>query len=389
MRKLVVASLAVLTLAMSGGAGASLEAAPSVGGISSDNVEFISHIPLSQDGVGGRIVGKYFYTNDQNKIMIFDIKDPVNPALVGVLPMPQEWLYSREDLDTNGEILIIPNTVTAMADGQPAASTNALYIVNVEDKTNPTIISKVVGGGSHTTSCVLDCQWAWGSDGKLFDLRDPTKPKLLDKKWSDGLPAPSGGHDVEEVAPGLVLTASNPIMLLDVRKNPTKPKLLAVAQDLDTAIVHSGRWANNATDRFVLMGSETNNRVQCGETTGAFMTWDASEYRKTHTFKLIDKYRMTNGTYVDGKPAANAVGCSSHWLEPSPHFDNGGIVAAAFFEHGTRFIDVTSTGKIKEVGWFMPHVGNTGAVYWATDKILYAVDYNRGIDILRWNGPKS
>src|SRR5687767_6591934 len=164
-------------LVSSGGSGA-LQAGPSVGGISSDNVEFISHIPLSQDGVGGRIVGKYFYTNDQNKIMIFDIKDPVNPTLTGVLPMPQEWLYSREDLDTNGEILVIPNTVMASADGQPAAATNALYIVNVEDKTNPTIISKVVGGASHTTSCVLDCQWAWGSNGTLVDLRDPTKPKL-------------------------------------------------------------------------------------------------------------------------------------------------------------------------------------------------------------------
>jgi len=388
-RKLVVSTLAVMTLVLTGGASASLQMGPSTGGISSDNVEFIAHIPLAQDGVGGRIVGKYFYANDQNKIMIFDIKDPVNPQLTGVLPMPQEWLFSREDLDTNGEILVIPNQVTASADGQPEVATNALYIVNVEDKTNPTIISKVVGAASHTTSCVLDCQWAWGSDGKLIDLRNPTKPKLLDKKWSDGLPAPSGGHDVEEVAPGLVLTASNPIMFLDIRKNPTKPKLLAVAQDKDSAVVHTARWANNARDKFLLMASETNFRAQCNETTGAFMTWDASQYRKTNTFKLIDKYRMTNGAYIDGRPAANQAGCSSHWHEASPHFDNGGIVAAAFFEHGTRFIDVSPKGKIEEIGWFMPFAGSTGAVYWATDKILYAVDYNRGIDILRWNGPKS
>ena len=389
MRKLVVAILAAVTLVSAGGANAGVQVGPSPGGISSDNVEFIRHIPLAQDGVGGRLVGRYFYANDQNKIMIFDTKDPLDPQMVGFLPMPQEWLYSREDLDTNGEILIVPNTVTAAADGQPAAATNALYIVNVEDKTNPTIISKVVGGASHTTSCVLDCQWAWGSDGKLFDLRDPNKPKLLDKKWSDGMPAPSGGHDVEEVAPGIVLTSSNPIMLLDVRKNPTKPKLLAVAQDMDSAIVHSGRWANNGTDRFLLMGSETNNRVQCSETTGAFSTWDASKWRETKTFELIDKYRMTNGTYVDGRPAANQFGCSTHWHEPSPHFDNGGIVASAFFEHGTRFIDVSPQGKINEVGYFMPFAGSTGAVYWITDKILYTLDYNRGIDILRWNGPKS
>src|SRR5688500_10107039 len=69
---------------------------PSAGGISSDNVEWIKHIPLSVDGVGGRVVCRYFYTNDQNKIMIFDLKDPLNPELTGTVLMPQEWLYSRE-----------------------------------------------------------------------------------------------------------------------------------------------------------------------------------------------------------------------------------------------------------------------------------------------------
>jgi hypothetical protein len=116
------------------------------------------------------------------------------------------------------------------------------------------------------------------------------------------------------------------------------------------------------------------------------MTWDASKWRKTHTFTMIDEYRMINGTYVDGNPAVNQVGCSSHWHEAHPDFANGGIVAAAFFEHGTRFIDVSSKGKIKEVGWFMPAAGSTGAVYWINDEIVYAVDYNRGIDILRWKG---
>jgi hypothetical protein len=358
---------------------------PSAGGVSSDNVEWIKHMPIAQDGVGGRVVGKYFYANDQNKIMIFDLKDPLNPALTGTLPMPQEWLYSREDLDTNGKIMVVPNTVSASSDGNPTAATNALYIVDVEDKSNPAIISKVVGAASHTTSCVLDCTWAWGSDGKIIDLRDPLKPKLVERKWSDGTPAAGGGHDVTEIAPGLVLTATQPIMLLDVRKDPLKPKVLALGASADGRFIHSGRWVNT-NDKFLLMGGETNNRVRCGETTGAFMTWDASKWKKTHTFTMIDEYRMKNGTYADGNPAANQVGCSSHWLEPHPDFSNGGTVAGAFFEHGVKFVDVSTAGKIKEIGYFMPVAGSTGAVYWITDKILYTLDYNRGIDILRWNG---
>jgi hypothetical protein len=135
------------------------------------------------------------------------------------------------------------------------------------------------------------------------------------------------------------------------------------------------------------MAGETNNKVRCSEANGAFQTWDTRGWKKTHTFELIDKYRMVNGTFVDGNAPANVWGCSSHWHEANPRYGkHGGLVAAAFFEHGTRFIDVTPKGKINEIGWFIPFNGNTGAVYWITDRIAYAVDYNRGIDIIRFNG---
>jgi LVIVD repeat len=364
-------------------------AGPSAGGISSDNVEWVKHVPMV-NGVGGRLIGKYFYVNDQNMVRILDVSDPENPVETGRVLMPQEYMYSREDIDGNGKILVIPNTVTASADGSPTASTNALYIIDVEDKTNPQIIAKVVGAAQHTISCILDCKWAYGSDGNIIDLRNPAKPKFMEEKWGDGPGVVAkGGHDVEEIAPGLVLTSTQPMMLLDARKDPLHPKLLALGSNLDGRFIHSSRWPQQGKDNFIVAGGETNNRVRCNETTGAFMTWDARNWQKTRTFTMIDEYRMVNGTFSDGNPAANVWGCSSHWLEASPHFEDGGIVAVAFFEHGTRFVDISSTGKIKEIGYFMPHVGNTGAVYWITDEILYSVDYGRGMDILRWTGPKK
>src|SRR5688500_3625465 len=84
---------------------------PSGGGLSSDNVEWVRHVPLAIDGVGGRLIDGWFDANDQNKIMIFDIKNPEDPQMVGFLPMPQEVYLSREDIDGNGELLIVPNTV--------------------------------------------------------------------------------------------------------------------------------------------------------------------------------------------------------------------------------------------------------------------------------------
>jgi len=346
---------------------------PSAGGLTTDNVEWIRHIPLSTNGVGGRLIDGWFYANDQNKIMIFDVKtDPENPTLTGVLPMPQEWLLSREDLDGNGNILIVPNTVT-----------RTLYVVDVEDKSNPQIIAELPSAQSHTSSCVLDCKWIYNSSGQIIDLRDPAKPKLVKEKWGDGMPA-SSGHDVEEIAPGLVLTATQPIMLLDARKDPKNPKLLAQGGNSDGRFIHTARWMG-PKDKFLLMAGETNFKVQCSEASAAFMTWDASNWKTSKSFTMIDEYRMKNGTQLDGSPPAN-VSCSTHWHEPHPSFRNGGLVAAAFFEHGARFIDVSDTGQIKEIGWFLPYAGSTSAVYWITDRIAYTLDYNRGIDIIKFTG---
>jgi hypothetical protein len=377
-RRFSIAALATLLLAaLSAPSGAAVTRAadmlgPSAGGLSSDNVEFIRHIPLAQDGVGGRVIDGWFYANDQNKIMIFDISTPEDPQMVGVLPMPQEWLLSREDLDGNGEILVVPNTVSG-----------TLYVIDVEDKTNPTILSDLPGAQAHTSSCVLDCRYVYNSNGQIIDLRDPKNPKLLPTKWSDGKPG-TRSHDVEEVAPGLVLTATQPIMLLDARKNPGNPKLLAVGANADQRFIHTPRWPGGK-DKFLLMAGETNFVVRCNEQSAAFMTWDATKWKKTKTFTMIDEYRMKNGTLADGNPPAN-TSCSSHWHEAHPKFRNGGVVAAAFFDHGTRFMRVNKKGKIEEIGWFVPWAGMTGAVYWITDEILYTLDYNRGIDVIRYTG---
>lgn len=389
MRKLACSALMLALAALGALPSVPAGAGPGPGGVTSDNVEFIRHVPLAQDGVGGRLVGDYFYANDQNKVMIFDVaSNPENPTLTGFVPMPQEWLFSREDLDGNERLIVVPNTVTASADGTPRLGTNALYIIDVEDKSNPSIIATLPGAGSHTSSCVLDCRFVYNSNGQIIDLRDPANPVLLDSKWGDGKPV-SGAHDVEEIAPGIVLTASNPMMLLDARTNPAKPKLLAISPIFENiSVMHSARWANNGKDRFFVAGSEANFVVRCGaETNGHLMTIDASNWKKTRTLgPIIDRHYETNGTYLDGRPAANQGGCSSHWLELHPTFRNGGVVAHSRFEHGVRIMRVSKTGKISEEGFFMPWAGMSGAAYWVTNRIIYSLDYNRGLDIIRYNG---
>lgn len=348
---------------------------PSAGGLSSPNVEWIRHVPIAVDGVGGRLVGAHFYVNDQNKIMIFDVSAPEDPQLTGVLAMPQEPLFGREDLDTNGSILLAPNR-------------GNLHVVDVRDKANPRILSTVAGAGEHTNSCVLDCTWAYGSEGGIVDLRDPLHPKRLSIRWTFGKPA-GGGHDVTEVSPGIVLTATQPIMLLDARADPMFPTLLATGSSSDGRFIHTVRWARGGADPIMLAGGETNFQPRCHASTGAFMTWDARTWQQDGKFRMLAQHRMSNGTFTDGRPPANAVGCSAHWFEPHPSFAGGGIVAATFFEHGTRFLRIGTDGSIAEEGWFEPFAGSTGAAYWITDEIVYAVDYARGMDVLRFTGASS
>ncbi len=380
MRKLSVwTTLTVLALSALTGA----EAGPTAGGIVTGPVEYVDTMPLEGGGAASaRIVGKYLYVATYHHISIYEISDPLDPKLQSITPIGFNP-FSMEDVDTNGKILIFPEE-----------SRRILHVWDVSDKTKPVEVAQLAGAGDHMLTCVLDCKWVYGSSPghSIVDLRDPANPKLAgewDKTYPTGFT-----HDVSEVAPGRIVTASEPTAyFLDVRKDPTAPRLLAavpVAQELPLdggqEILSSTRWPRGTKDRFLLLTGETPLSGPCDERSAAFTTWDASRWKKTHSFTMIDALRMKNGTVSDGNAPANVIGCSSSFFEEHPTFKNGGLVASAFFEHGTRFLDVAPTGKISEVGSFLPYGGLTLSSFWVDDEVVYAIDQNRGIDILRYTG---
>jgi hypothetical protein len=325
-----------------------------------------------------KVVGDYLYITSWKNFSIYDVSDPLNPELLSITPFG--FKFENEDVATNGKIMLFSEQLPQ----------NILHIWDVEDPENPQQISQLAGAGGHTSDCILDCKYSYASGGVITDLRDPAKPKMvgdwsIDPKTKKDRPAASA-HDVNEVAPGMVLTSSRPIMYLDGRKDPAKPTLVALGDnDKITGGIHSNQWPNNAKDDFVMFSSESNATGRCTGANGAFMTWDARHYKKTKTFTLLDVYQLSNGTYQDGAPPVNGLGCSAHWFEEHPTFKNGGLVAMGSYEHGTRFVEIApGTGKIKEVGYFVPWGGSTSAAYWLDKEIVYAVDYSRGIDILRF-----
>lgn len=366
MRNLVLA----LALVAAWGTVTSTQAAPT--GFASSNVEHVATIPLEAGApTGARLVGDYLYVAGAKSFSIYDVTDPLDPQLLSITPVG--FYFANEDVDTNGEILLLSSDTVQ----------DELYVWDVEDKTKPELLATVPGVRDHNFACVFDCTWAYGTRGSIVDLRDPTSPEVAGS-WGGGQ-NPNDGYDTTEVARGRVLTATRALMLLDARRNVRRPELLALGASPDNRLMHSVRWPREMKDRFILVQGETFGPSLCSGGSGAFMTWDATRWAKTHTFQMIDEYRVSNGSYADGSPPANAVGCTAMWFQEHPDFHNGGLVTAGFFDHGTRFLEVAGDGGIEEVGYFMPVGGETIASYWITDRIVYSIDLVRGIDILRYN----
>jgi LVIVD repeat len=378
--------------------------------VASDNVEFVRSFKLAADGVGARVVGNYLYVTTTKDLEIFDISTPTDPQLLGLVTIDIE--FENEQVPTNGSVLGISGQTPSTTAGGICPSTypvntssGCLVLFDVRDKSHPVQVATVQGAGDHTSTCVLDCTYMYGSSGSITDLRgvlgsSHTATKLT-VNWiqylkSKGYPFYASCHHNTEVRPGVILTACDPIYLLSVRKQDggsiTAPKVLGSADFLaapdDTKrFVHGVEFPRQGADRIMLAGGETNFQPTCGATNGAFATFVTKDGKR---FTFADQIRPVAGNYLDGNPPQGAfhLGCSVHWFEPQPSFRNGGLVAMASYENGTRFLRIASDGKISEVGFFEPLGGATSAPHWARDgRTVYAIDYQRGLDVLRWNGP--
>ena len=370
--RLIAATVVALSLVSSG-------ATPGVSsGLASDNVQYVSTVPFDAGTAwGARLVGDHLYVSSYRHFTIYDVSDPLDPQLMSTTPTPT--LLNGEDVDTNGKILLLTMS---------APGTNALLVYDVEDKSMPKLIATLEGAGDHTMTCLMSCRWAYGSTGTVVDLRKPASPKIAGS-WRDefGL---RFVHDVTEVAPSRVLVASRYMLYLDARKDPTNPKVLATGYTDEnlaapTQAKHAGstRWPRSATDDFVLFAGESPAHMQCNDGAATLSTWDATKWRRTESFKKLDDFRVSNGGYADGSPPAGALGCTPLWFDDHPKFRNGGLIASAWAEHGTRILSVDRRGQIREEGWFMPFGGEAAAAYWITNDIVYSIDLVRGIDILR------
>jgi hypothetical protein len=344
-----------------------------VGGIATPNLEWETLLPLDDGRAnGGRLVGKYLYVTTGKSLIILDVSEPLSPTRVGkldfdVLDLGYPVTGYQEDVDTDGEFLI-------------RSEGSVTHVVDVRDPSKPSILGTVEGVSDHTVSCVLSCTYMYGSEGTIVDMRDPSKPVELDARWTDIVNV-SSSHDVTEVAPGIVYTASEPMYILDARQNPAAPKVLAEIPAV--GFVHGTLWPHNGTDPIALVGGEALGPTPAcqDDPSSTFQTYDTRNWQKTKTFKLLDEYKLRAGD----EGATAGVWCT-HWANHHPSFGGAGLVNIAWYEQGTRLLQVNSDGKINQVGYFIPHGGSVWDQRWITDRVLYTFDHHRGIDILSYTG---
>jgi hypothetical protein len=412
--------------------------------IMSDNVTYHGTIPLDSPGVGGEVVvredlggRKFFYVTGLKGLSIYDVTNPAIPVLAGHLPFPHS---QNEDLKVSDD----GKTAVIAADRALAVPVNpvttGITLIDTTDPALPQIVAssndRVMGRGTaagiaeHTAECANgDCSVIYGRTGRIYTVDRELGRVDPIGFWNTGRGANTGSgtiHALNRDETGLVISDSNPRLVIDPgvideTATPENPRVLAAGSRAaqDNRLQHNNvrtdaaGWVPRAEGQdpiavvagedfqvdprsisvrnqrtflcpgeLVIGNSESNINPFCSAA-GGLSTWSIQNFDQPGITPIqqLEVFRPLNGTWADGSPAVNALGCSGHWFT-----ENDGIVTASWYEHGVRFFDIDKRfGTIKEIGYFQPVATEAGAAYWVDDSFVYAVDYARGIDILSFD----
>jgi hypothetical protein len=366
----------------------------------SGNVTHVGTIPLEGVGVSMEVrkVGSQVraFVSGAAGLSIYDATDPRKPLLLGHLPI---YNWENEDIAVSED-----GTTAVLTEFQ---GTFYLHVVDVSDPSVPLITGSILGGGAHTVVCAdKPCGYLYGSEGQTYDIRDRANPVEVPNadSWSGQLGTRSG-HNLHQDATGLWIADTSPLMAFrQVAGNPLKVKRVATG----TATRNTNYQHNNirvGAEKYVprktgeslggplrpgelLLGNgESNFTGTCQNDAGAFSTWSMAGHDRGVPMKQLDVLRPVSGDWADGNPAVNAMGCSGHWFTQKAAKDGSVLVAAAWYEHGTRFLKVDpKTGKIRQVGFFQPVRGATSEAFWMPGSdVVWSIDYHSGIDILTFD----
>jgi hypothetical protein len=435
-----------LALSLAAPAVAAGQDIPIVGGekpLISNNVEPLATLPIPHP-IGARFRDNFMYVTTTEGLTVYDITNPELPVPVGALPLPH---FENEDVDLGGNILLVSNDpsegvgvlyVIDISNPRLPVLKSALptgFVTTGIPGIFPDLLPPEPqdDGIGHTASCIQGCKFAYlagtGAGIDIIDLRDPANP-VRDKAYRFRPPITDiATHDVQVDGDGLawivggggtaaydVSDPLHPRMVMRTDENirnsgqlgfPGPDPVFGIGGKGETPIdlIHhdslrfhkkskggfepkAGKtYPAGGTGKVVGIVEEDYTRPTC-EGAGSFQTWGITDKRTSTGAKklvLLDLFQTELEALVNGRGWAPVTGlCSAHYFD-----ERDGLVAGGWYEEGTRFLDVSDPAGIRQVGYWVPTKGETWSVLFSptdpTGSIVYALDFARGIDVLRFD----
>ena len=399
--------------------------------LTSPNVSLVSSQPGAA-GISGCFMrtAPLFVMSNLDSVRVFDVSDPLQPRLTGVLPSLQfenEAMNCGERQTAAGIMrfaLIGVDLYHASPDdiehvNDPATGGYELVVVDVTDPANPRIRSRAPGTTStHTVSCVegTDCRYAYsagtGSRFSIFDLRDLGRPREVDsnpdKRGTQPFGSPTAGHKWNFDNSGYAThTGWNGSGVFDVSR-PRHPRLVTTTgtagrgQDPDhpgyNDFIHHNSLRPNAkafrpgtppsfaNGNVLLVTEEDYMQTDCAKA-GSFQTWHVRRLDGSPgAIVPLDKVELAD---LGSFPVPQDAFCSAHWFDYHP----SGIVSVGYYGGGTQLVDVRRARDLRPYGYatwgasevwdayWVPRYGRDGVAGAGRTNLVYSVDLVRGLDV--------
>lgn len=379
-------------------------------------------------------------------VKAYDLADPANPRFLSevtsedlMLPGDAErggtfWQNEDMDVDHRRKLVFLARDPRAYAgsavrDGDAAG----VYTVDASNPEDLRLRSYVEVGAGHTASCVNDCDYLWvggpasavsqrpdwpgGRPILVVDMRNPDAPEVLpdpvDLHRNDGVTAYA--HDVQVDAAGVAWVSGaggvrgyytdglrwDPVRNERRRATAADPVPFAggkmESEAAPTGFMHNSiRAVQSSTkhgpksdkgyraDELILATEEQFSDRQCkeaGKLTIASLrgSYDGEGWRSTPEDPFRLETVSTWSPFDQEGYVETSSFCSAHYFDMKD-----GILAYAFYDQGTRFVDISDPTNPIQVGYFRPDATNVWAPYFHGDHV-YVADHVRGIDILKLN----
>jgi len=367
------------------------------------NAKLVAHIDVAGGGqvwVEGDtlLVG---HMQNPNGTSLFDVSDPRRPRLLASIAMPEGW-HSHKVRAANG-IMIVNHE--RLGQGSPEFG-GGLGIYDISDPTKPKLVTKWTTAGKGVHRYSFDGRYAYisptaegfvGNITMILDLANPAKPVEVGRWWIRGqwkaggeeypwtnFTEPRCHHPLRLKDRLYVSYWHHGIFILDI-SDMSHPKL--VSQGVKSrAFPHPTHTClpmpEKLKGRSVMIVADEDVSKLAPSAPAFTWTYDITD----ETCPIPIGTFQVEGVDDGGAPAPTMTGCH----QPSERF-TGTVIPFAWFAQGLRLVDVSDPFHPKEVGYYVPdapqgceHVSSNDVTI-DSRGLVYLVDRQRGVDIIETN----